>query len=105
DIVVRQIRYSDDLTTSVYDRMIMERRQKAQEFRSLGEGAKEEWAGKVDNERRTILSDAYRRAEEIKGSADEEAAKIYAESYNLDRNFAIFWRSMESYRNTLNYFS
>ncbi|MBN2510923.1 MAG: protease modulator HflC [Spirochaetales bacterium] len=105
DIVIRQIRYSEDLTSSVYNRMIVERNQKAQEFRSRGEGAKAEWAGKLDNDRRTILSEAYNRAESLKGDADAEAARIYSDAYRRDEEFAIFWRTMESYRKTLRNFS
>ena len=105
DIVVRQIRYSDDLTSSVYNRMIVERNQKAQEFRSRGEGAKAEWAGRLDNDKRTVLSEAYNKAESLKGDADAEAARIYSEAYGRDEKFAIFWRTMESYRKTLKNFS
>lgn len=101
DIVIRQIRYSEDLTESVYRRMIAERNQRAQAFRSFGEGKKAEWLGKLDNERRTILSEAYRRSEEIKGRADAEAARIYSEAYTQDTEFFEFWRSVESYRRTL----
>ncbi len=104
DIVIRQIRYSDDLTESVYNRMIAERNQKAQEFRSRGEGQKAFWLGKLDNDRRSILSEAYSEAEETKGIADREAARIYAEAYGEDEEFAIFWRSLESYRNTMQKF-
>jgi membrane protease subunit HflC len=38
DLIIRQIRYSDDLTKSVYARMIKERSQIAAAFRSYGEG-------------------------------------------------------------------
>ena len=33
--------------------------------------------------------------------ADAEAARIYAEAYNRDPEFYAFWKSMESYANTL----
>lgn len=105
DIIIRQIRYSEDLTESVYSRMIAERNQRAQAFRSYGEGKKAEWLGKLDNERRTILSEAYRRSEEVKGRADAEAARIYSEAYSQDTEFFEFWRSVESYRKTLPNFS
>ena len=105
DIIIRQIRYSDDLTESVYNRMIAERNQKAQEFRSRGEGQKAFWLGKLDNEKRTILSRAYTEAETLKGTADREAAQIYSDAYSADEEFAIFWRSLESYRNTLSNFN
>jgi len=101
DVVTRQIRYSNELTPSVYARMIRERNQIAQAFRSEGEGRKAEWLGKMDNEKRSILSAAYNRAEAIRGSADAEAARIYADAYNRDRGFFDFWRAVESYRTTL----
>jgi membrane protease subunit HflC len=101
DVIIRQIRYSDDLTDSVYQRMIKERNQIAEGYRSLGEAEKANLLGKLENEQRTILSDAYRRSEEIKGKADAEAASIYSAAYQQDAEFFEFWRSIESYRKTL----
>ena len=82
DVQVRQIKYSDELTESVYNRMISERNQIAQAFRSFGEGKKAEWLGKLDNEQRSILSAAYEESETIKGRADAQATLIYAETYD-----------------------
>jgi membrane protease subunit HflC len=101
DVVTRQIRYTDELTQSVYARMIKERNQIAQAFRSDGEGRKAEWLGKMDNERRSIESAAYEQAETIRGVADAAATRIYAEAYNKDTVFYNFWRGVESYRSTL----
>ena len=101
DIIIRQIRYSDDLTASVYNRMITERNKVAQRYRSIGEGQKVEWLGKLDNEKRSILSRAYETSEEIRGRADAEATRIYAEAARVDAEFYEFWRSIESYRKTL----
>lgn len=101
DVVPRQIRYSDELTESVYNRMIKERNQIAQAFRSFGEGKKSEWLGKLENERRSVLSKAYQEAETIKGTADATATKIYADAYGRDRGFFDFWRAIESYRQTM----
>ena len=101
DIIIRQIRYSDDLTQSVYDRMIKQRNQIAEAYRSYGEGQMAEWMGKMSNEKQAILSKAYETAEEIKGEADAEATNIYALSYEADEEFFSFWRSIESYRRIL----
>lgn len=101
DIVPRQIKYSDELTESVYNRMIKERNQIAQTFRSAGEGKKAEWMGKLENEKKTLLSEAYSRAEEIKGTADAEASRIYARAFSRDPEFYSFWKSIESYQKTL----
>ncbi len=101
DILPRQIKYSDELTESVYNRMIKDRNQFAQAYRSRGEGKKAEWLGKLDSDKRTISSEAYRRSEEIKGTADAQAAAIYAAAYNKDPEFYAFWKSMESYKQNL----
>jgi len=105
DIVPRQIKYSDELTASVYSRMIKERNQIAQAFRSYGEGKKAEWLGKLENEKRTVLSEAYAKSETTKGKADAEAARIYSAAYGRDPSFYDFWRAVESYRQTLPSFS
>ncbi len=101
DIIIRQIRYSEDLTESVYQRMITERIQIAEAYRSFGQGLKSEWLGRLDNDQRRILSEAYATAEEIRGRADARAINIYAEAYEQDKEFFEFWRSIESYRRTL----
>jgi modulator of FtsH protease HflC len=98
DIIVRQIRYSEDLTESVYQRMIKERNQIAEAFRSYGQGKKAEWLGRLENEKKSILSKAYERSETIKGEADAQATAIYARSYEQDEEFFKFWRTIESYR-------
>lgn len=101
DIVIRQIRYSDDLTQSVYQRMIKERNQIAEAYRSYGEGQLARWVGKTENDKKNILSQAYARAEQVKGVADARATQIYAEAYEADAGFFTLWRTLESYRKTI----
>jgi membrane protease subunit HflC len=101
DVVTRQISYSPELTPSVYARMIRERNQIAMAFRSEGEGRKAEWLGKMDNEKRSILSAAYTQAQTVMGNADARASRIYADAYNRDRAFFDYWRAIESYRQTM----
>lgn len=101
DVVIRQIRYSDDLTASVYDRMVSERQRIARAYRSLGEGRKEQILGELEREKNRILSQAFATAEEIRGEADAVAAQTYSQAYQQDANFFEFWRAIESYRQTL----
>jgi membrane protease subunit HflC len=101
DIVVRQIKYSDDLTESVYQRMIQERNQAAEKIRSEGRGEKDNILGKLEQERESILSAAYNEAESIKGTADAEATQIYATAYSRDQGFFRLWRALESYKKLL----
>ena len=101
DVVIRQIKYSDDLTESVYNRMIADRHQIAQAFRSDGEGQKADWLGQRSRELNVVLSAARRQAEEIKGDADAQAANIYSEAYNQDPEFFEYWKALEAYRTLL----
>ncbi len=101
DVIFKQIKYSDELQNSVFSRMIKDRNQIAQTFRSTGEGKKAEWLGKLENEKKSILSKAYSESEKIKGEADAKAAFIYASSYKKDIDFYTFWKSMEIYRKSL----
>ena len=101
DILIRQIRYSDDLTESVYDRMIKERNQIAEAYRSYGEGQKAEWFGKLENDKKTILSEAYATAEEIRGTADAKATATHADSSSKDPALFELWRTLESYRKVI----
>lgn len=101
DVVIRQIRYSDDLTEAVFNRMISERNQIAEAYRSFGEGRREELLGQLERERETILSRAEAEAQEIRAVADGEAARIYNTAYSQNQAFFQLWRSLESYRQTL----
>ncbi len=101
DVIIRQIRYSDDLTGSVYARMIKERSQIAEAYRAYGRGQLLSWQGRTENDKRTILSEAYAESERIKGEADAEAARIYSEAYSADPEFFRLWTTLESYKKTL----
>ena len=98
DVLFKRVNYIETVRLKVYDRMISERKRIAAEKRSLGEGQKAEIMGKVERELKTIISTANREAEEIKGKADAEAAKIYADAYNQDPEFYSFIKSLESYK-------
>jgi len=101
DVVIRQVRYNSEITQSVYTRMERERDQIAEGIRSAGNGEKARWEGRTEQERMQIISAAYEQAEVIKGVADAEAARIYAEAYNRNPGFFNFWRAIESYRSTM----
>lgn len=98
DVIIRQIKYSDDLTPAVYERMIKERNQIAQAFRSDGEGEKAKWMGQMERELAQITSDAERRAKEIKAKADAQALAIRNQAYTRDPEFADYWMALQEYK-------
>ncbi len=101
DVMFKRVNYIDQVQLKVFDRMISERKRIAAEKRSFGEGEKAEIMGRVEKELMEITSNANREGLELKGKADAEAARIYAEAYNLDPEFYGFYRTMESYRQTV----
>lgn len=101
DVMFKRVNYIDTVQNKVYERMISERKRIAAEKRSQGEGQKAEILGKVDRELKTVTSFAMEQAEQIKGKADAEVTKIYAEAYNQDPEFYAFLKTLESYEKTL----
>lgn len=101
DVQIKRINYVEQVRKRVYERMISERKKVAAEFRSEGEGEKADILGQMDKELKSITSEAFRQAEEIRGRADAEAAAIYAAAYGKDRNFYSFVRTLESYRKAI----
>jgi membrane protease subunit HflC len=101
DVIIRQIKYSDDITQNVYRQMIKERNQIARAFRSDGEGEKAKWLGKMEKELLAIRSDAERIAKEIKAKADATALDIRNRAYNRDSEFADFWMALVEYQKLL----
>ena len=101
DVRFKRINYVEEVLKNVYDRMIAERKQIAERFRSEGKGESSRIAGEKEKELKRIHSEAYREAQQIKGVADAAAADIYASAYNRDREFYSFVKTMDLYRASL----
>ncbi|MDH3998956.1 MAG: protease modulator HflC, partial [Desulfuromonadales bacterium] len=101
DVQIKRINYVERVRTSVYERMINERKKVAAQYRSEGEGEKAEILGKMERELKEISSKAYRKVLEVRGAADAEAASIYAQAYNQDKEFYAFLRTLASYKKSI----
>jgi membrane protease subunit HflC len=101
DVKIKRINYVDQVRQRVYERMISERQKVAAEYRSEGEGEKADILGQMRKELKSIESEAYQKAVQIKGAADAKAAAIYAEAYNQDPAFYNYVRTLESYSTTI----
>jgi membrane protease subunit HflC len=102
DVKIKRINYVEEVRKSVYNRMIAERKQIAEKFRSEGKGEARKILGDKEKDLQEITSIAYRRAQEIKGKADAEATDIYARSYGLDPEFYSFVQTLDVYKSALN---
>jgi membrane protease subunit HflC len=101
DVKIKRLNYVEEVQRTVYERMIAERKQIAEKFRSEGKGEARKIEGDMERDLKRISSEAYRKAEEIKGKADAEATKIYAQAYGADTDFYSFVKTLDIYKETL----
>ena len=104
DVRLRHVNYNPDVLGRIYQRMISERLQIAQRFRSEGEGEAARIAGQKERDINEIQSTAYRQVQEIRGESDAKASEIYARAYTQNAQAAEFYnflKGMETYRKIL----
>ena len=101
DVKIKRINYVEQVRKSVYGRMIAERKQIAEKYRSEGKGEAQKILGERERDLQEITSEAYRTAQEIKGKADAEATIIYANAYGVDPEFYSFVQTLEIYDQSL----
>lgn len=102
DVRITRVDYVDAITESVYRRMEAERKRVANELRSTGAAEGEKIRADADRQREVTIANAYRDAQKFKGEGDAEAAKIYAEAFGRDPQFAQFYRSLDAYKASFN---
>jgi membrane protease subunit HflC len=100
DVRVKRIDLPEEVSDSVYRRMQAERSRVAKEFRSEGAEAAEKIRANADRQRKILLAESYRDAEQIRGAGDATAANTYAKAYKKDAEFYAFYRSLNAYRQT-----
>ncbi len=101
DIRFKRINYNASVEPKIYERMVSERRQIAERFRSEGNGEAARIRGNMTRDLDRIQSEAYRKVEETRGEGDAKAAEIYANAYNQSPSaagFYTFTRTMDAYK-------
>lgn len=104
DVRIKRVNYNNDVLQRTYQRMVSERTQIAQRFRSEGEGEAARILGKKERELRRVESEAYMKVQQTRGEADAEAMRIYADAYNqsaASRDLYGFLKTMDTYRSVL----
>lgn len=101
DVKIKRINYVEEVRRAVYGRMIAERSQIAEKFRSEGMGESRKILGDKERDLKKITSQAYRTAQVIKGKADAEATKLFAEAFGVDPKFYSFVKTLEIYNEAL----
>ncbi|MBL8538200.1 MAG: protease modulator HflC [Hyphomonadaceae bacterium] len=90
DVRIRQADLPDETRERVYERMRSERQQVAGRIRAEG-----------DREATIIRATARQESERLRGEGEGERARIFAQAYGRDPEFAAFYRSMRAYDTAL----
>ena len=98
DIQIRRADYPEVTSQSIYARMISEREKIAREFRATGEEEAQKIRATAEKQRVVTVAEGARKSQEIRGSGDAQAIRIYAEAFGQDVDFFSFYRSMEAYK-------
>ncbi len=101
DVRFKRIDYDPSVSQSIHQRMISEREQIAKLHRAEGEGEAAKINGERERDLATIESEAYRKVQEMEGTADAKATEIYAKAYNQTPEAAQlfdFLKTMETYK-------
>jgi len=100
DVRLKRVDLLAEISDSVYRRMEAERKRVANELRSTGAAESDKIRANAERQRDTILAEAYRDAQKIKGAGDAKATALYAEAFGRDPQVAQFYQSLEAYRNS-----
>lgn len=104
DVRFKRINYTSEVESRIFERMISERQQIAERFRSEGAGEAARILGNMEKEVRTIESEAYKTIQSELGRADAESTRIYAEAYGgseEQEEFYQFTKTLEAYQDIL----
>lgn len=104
DVRFKRINYNQSVQKRIDTRMISERQQIAERFRSEGAGEAAKIEGNTQKDLKKIESEAYKKVQTIEGIADAKATEIYASAYNASAETAEFYefvRTMELYGDIL----
>lgn len=100
DVRLKRVDYSEEISKSVFDRMISERKRIANQLRSEGAAASEKIRADADKQREVIIAEAFKDAQNTKGEGDAIATEVYAKAYGKSPEFYAFYRSTEAYKNS-----
>ena len=101
DVQLKRINYTRQVQDQVFNRMISGQNQIAEKYRAQGQGKKQEILGMQVQRKKEIISGAYLESQKIKGEADANATRIYADAYGKSPEFYNFIKTLETYSNTL----
>ena len=101
DFQIKRMSYNRQVQDKLFKRMISEQNMIAEKYRAQGEGRKQEILGLQHQKEKELMSSAYLKSQAIIGKADAEAMDIYAKAYSQDPDFYNYYKTLETYKKTL----
>lgn len=101
DVKIRRADLPQTNSEAVFQRMIAERNQLAQQYRSEGNERANQIRAQADRQVIEITAKAEEEAQEIRGGADAERNAVFAAAYGKDPEFFAFSRSLLAYEEAL----
>lgn len=102
DVRIRRTDLPAENEQSVYTRMVSERQSIAQKYLSEGDAKKRSMEANTDQEVQVMLATAKKEAALIQAEGESQAAQIYNNAYSKDPEFYKLFRTLESYKKTIN---
>ena len=94
---IKSFNYVRPVIPKIYERMRSERIRIANRYESEGREREAKILGQMAKDLEEITSEGYREATRVRGEADAQVLKVYAEAYGQDPDFYSFSRSLEIY--------
>ncbi len=101
DVKIRRADLPAQNSQAVFQRMITERNQLAEQIRAEGNEAAKRVRAQADREATEIRAEAQEQSEKIRGGADAERNAVFAAAYGQDPEFFAFYRSLLAYEEAL----
>ncbi len=101
DVRIKRADLPEANSQAIYKRMQTERQREAAELRAQGKEQAQRIASNADRQVTVLVAEANRDAERLRGEGDGERNRIYAEAFGRDQDFFAFYRSMQSYEESL----
>ncbi|MEM9853550.1 MAG: protease modulator HflC [Pseudomonadota bacterium] len=101
DVRLKRTDLPPENLAATFDRMRAERTREATDERARGREAAQRIEAQADRTVVELVSDATRQSEIIRGEADAERERIFADSFSRDPEFFEFYRSLTAYQRSL----
>ena len=101
DVKIRRADLPPQNSQAVFQRMITERNQLAQQIRAGGNEEAQKIRAQAEREATEIRAAAEEESQKLRGQADAERNAVFAAAYGKDPEFFAFYRSLTAYEEAL----